>query len=149
MTAGRSLFQACDDIITKHNMLVYWKKVRGHSQQPGQDKDYNDQTDALAKAGTLHGDPWTFEPLPPSPSFSVITCHQHATAMQNPASSQISISKMASWYIPLMNLLRPSWWPLSAKGWSCSCMLTMHHVSLGLNSRIDPLHPLCPKRGFP
>lgn len=61
------------------NTTCYWKKFRGHSWQPGQDN--SDQTDALAKAGALHGDPWTFEPLPPSPSVSVITCHQHARAV--------------------------------------------------------------------
>ena len=92
----QDLFQACDDIVTKHDMLVYWKKVRGHSRQPGQDKDYNDQTDALAKAGALHGDPWTFKPLPTSPCVSVITRHQHTQAVQNPASSQISISPQIS-----------------------------------------------------
>ncbi|KAL1258950.1 hypothetical protein QQF64_009527 [Cirrhinus molitorella] len=46
------LFRACDTITREHDMLVYWKKVKGYSRQPGQDKDFNDQTDALAKAGT-------------------------------------------------------------------------------------------------
>ncbi len=49
----QELFQASDAIVSKHDMIVYWKKVRGHSRQPGQDKDLNDQTDALAKAGAL------------------------------------------------------------------------------------------------
>ncbi|XP_016393595.1 ribonuclease H-like, partial [Sinocyclocheilus rhinocerous] len=48
------LFQACDDITCEHDMIVYWKKVKGHSKQPGPDKDLNDQMDALAKAGALH-----------------------------------------------------------------------------------------------
>lgn len=89
----QDLFQACNDIVTKHDMLIYWKKFCGHSWQPGQDKDYSDQTDALAKAGVLHGDPWSFEP---SPSVSVITRHQHARAVQNLASSQVSISPQIS-----------------------------------------------------
>ncbi len=49
----QELFQASDAIVSEHDMIVYWKKVRGHSRQPGQDKDLNDQTDALAKAGAL------------------------------------------------------------------------------------------------
>ncbi len=48
-------------------MIIFWKKVRGHSCQPGQDKDLNDQTDALAKAGALYGESWTFHALPPNP----------------------------------------------------------------------------------
>ncbi len=61
----QELFQASDAIVTEHDMVVYWKKVRGHSRQPGQDKDLNDQTDALAKAGALQGESWTFHALPP------------------------------------------------------------------------------------
>ncbi|KAL0159214.1 hypothetical protein M9458_042939, partial [Cirrhinus mrigala] len=53
------LFQTCDDIASKHDMIIYWKKVKGHSKQPGTDKDLNDQTDALAKTGTLHGELWS------------------------------------------------------------------------------------------
>ncbi len=45
----QELFQASDAIITEHDMIVNWKKVRGHSRQPGQDKDLNDQTDASPK----------------------------------------------------------------------------------------------------
>ncbi len=66
----QELFQAGDAIVTEHDIIVYWKKVRGHSHQPGQDKDFNDQTDALAKAGALHGESWTFQALPPSQPFS-------------------------------------------------------------------------------
>ncbi|KAL1274380.1 hypothetical protein QQF64_027194 [Cirrhinus molitorella] len=64
----QDLFQACDAIVTENDIIVYWKKVRGHSRQPGQDKGLNDQTDALAKAGALHGDTWTFSTPPPNPS---------------------------------------------------------------------------------
>ncbi len=85
-------FQASDAIITEHDMIVYWKKVRGHSRQPGQDKDLNDQTDALAKAGALHGESWTFHALPPNPSVAAVTCRQHATGAHTPASSHIALS---------------------------------------------------------
>ncbi len=88
----QELFQAGDAIVTEHDIIVYWKKVRGHSRQPGQDKDFNDQTDALAKAGALHGESWTFQALPPNPSVAAITCRQHATGVQNPTSSHIAIS---------------------------------------------------------
>ncbi len=73
-------------------MIVYWKKVRGHSRQPGQDKDLNDQTDALAKAGELHGESWTFHALPPNPLVAAETCRQHATGVHTPAPSHIAIS---------------------------------------------------------
>ncbi len=88
----QELFQAGDAIVTEHDIIVYWKKVRGHSRQPGQDKDFNDQTDALAKAGALHGESWTFQALPPNPSVAAITRRQHATGVQNPTSSHIAIS---------------------------------------------------------
>ncbi len=58
--------------------------VWGHSRQPGQDKDFNEQTDALAKAGTLHGESWTFHVLPPNPSVAAVTCRQHATGPHTP-----------------------------------------------------------------
>ncbi len=73
-------------------MIVYWKKVRGYSRQPGQDKDLNDQTDALAKAGALHGESWTFHALPPNSSVAAVTRRQHATGVHTPASSHIAIS---------------------------------------------------------
>ncbi len=88
----QELFQAGDAIVTEHDIIVYWKKVRGHSRQPGQDKDFNDQTDALAKAGALHGESWIFQALPPNPSVAAITRRQHATGVQTPTSSHIAIS---------------------------------------------------------
>ncbi len=88
----QELFQAGYSIVTEHDIIVYWKKVRGHSRQPGQDKDFNDQTDALAKAGALHGESWTFQALPPNPSVAAITRRQHATGVQTPTSSHIAIS---------------------------------------------------------
>ncbi|RXN22489.1 ribonuclease H-like protein [Labeo rohita] len=68
------LFQICDDLTSKHNMIIYWKKVKGHSKQPGTDKDLNDQTDALAKAGALHGELWSPPTHPPTPNVAAITC---------------------------------------------------------------------------
>ncbi len=88
----QELFQAGDAIVTEHDIIVYWKKVRGHSRQPGQDKDFNDQTDALAKAGALHGESWTFQALPPNPSVAAITRRQHAIGVQTTTSSHIAIS---------------------------------------------------------
>ncbi len=70
----------------------YWKKVRGHSRQPGQDKDLNDQTDALAKAGALHGESWTFHALPPNPSVAAVNRRLQATGAHTPSSSYIALS---------------------------------------------------------
>ncbi len=52
----------------------------------------NDQTDALTKAGALHGESWTFHALPPNPSVATVTHRQHATGVHTPASSHIAIS---------------------------------------------------------
>ncbi len=73
-------------------MIIYWKKVRGLSRQPGQDKDLNDETDALAKAGALHGESWKFHAHPPNPSVAAVTRRQHATGAHTPATSHISLS---------------------------------------------------------
>ncbi len=88
----QELFQASDAIVTEHDIIIYWKKVRGHSRQPGQDKDLNDQTNDLAKAGALHGESWTFHALPTNPSVAAATRRQHATGTQTPASFHISLS---------------------------------------------------------
>lgn len=45
-----------------HDMVVYWKKVQGHSRVPGQDKQLSDQADALAKQSAVNATPWTFSP---------------------------------------------------------------------------------------
>lgn len=37
----KDLLLACDNVVTDHNMHVYWKKVCGHSKLPGPDKLYN------------------------------------------------------------------------------------------------------------
>ncbi len=62
----QELFQAGDAIVTEHDIIVYWKKVRGHSRQPGQDKDFNDQTDALAKQVHYTESPGHFKPSLPT-----------------------------------------------------------------------------------
>ncbi|KAL1248878.1 hypothetical protein QQF64_022196 [Cirrhinus molitorella] len=85
------LFHACEAITREHNMLVYWKKVKGHSWQPGRDKDFNDQTDALPKAGALHGDPWSPPPQPTAPSVVAITCSRPLATSTEPASQAVSL----------------------------------------------------------
>ncbi len=83
----------------------YWKKVRGHSRQPGQDKDLNDQTDALAKVGALQGESWIFHALPPNPTVAAVTRHQTATGVHTPAPSHISLSPQfaADYLLTLQN----------------------------------------------
>ncbi|XP_067430214.1 protein NYNRIN-like isoform X2 [Thunnus thynnus] len=54
------LFLACDRLVIDHGMTVYWKKVKGHSQISGPDKDGNDEADRLAKLGAEQGTPWEF-----------------------------------------------------------------------------------------
>ncbi|KAL1277259.1 hypothetical protein QQF64_023932 [Cirrhinus molitorella] len=92
----QDLFQACDAIVTENDIIVYWKKVRGHSRQPGQDKDLNDQIDALAKAGALHGDTWTFRTPPPNPSVMAITRRQQNVSIHNPTTSHTDLSPQFS-----------------------------------------------------
>ncbi len=60
----QELFQVSDTIVTEHDMIVYWKKVRGH--KPGQDKDLNDQTDALTKQVHYMESPGHFMPSHPT-----------------------------------------------------------------------------------
>ncbi len=76
----RCLNQACDRIT-----------YTGDHQSP-----WNDQTDALAKAGALHGESWTCHALPPNPSVAAVTRRQHATGTHTPAPSHIAISPQFS-----------------------------------------------------
>ncbi len=55
------LFLACDQLVTDKGMTAYWKKVKGHSQITGPDKDGNDEADRLAKLGAEQGTPWEFQ----------------------------------------------------------------------------------------
>ncbi len=73
-------------------MIVYWEK--SHSRQPGQDKDLNYQTNALAKADALHGESWKFHALPPSPSVAAVTCRQHATGAHTPPTLPYHLSSL-------------------------------------------------------
>jgi ribonuclease HI len=43
---NKELILACDDLITKHDIQVYWEKVKGHSKSPGCDKLGNDHATA-------------------------------------------------------------------------------------------------------
>ncbi|MEQ2218349.1 hypothetical protein XENOCAPTIV_001974, partial [Xenoophorus captivus] len=42
------LFLACDHLTTEQGMVVYWKKVKGHSRTLGPDKYGNYEADRLA-----------------------------------------------------------------------------------------------------
>ncbi|KAL1270904.1 hypothetical protein QQF64_029920 [Cirrhinus molitorella] len=86
------LFQACDNITTKHDMTIYWKKVKGHSKQPGTDKDLNDQTDALAKTGALHGELWSPPDHPPTLNVTAITRTKRTQPITPPASQTLALA---------------------------------------------------------
>ena len=58
--AHQGMIEECVRLCDNHNMQVYWKKVKGHSREPGPDKEYNDRADELAKGGALGGVPWEF-----------------------------------------------------------------------------------------
>uniref|UniRef100_A0A8P4K5A8 ribonuclease H n=1 Tax=Dicentrarchus labrax TaxID=13489 RepID=A0A8P4K5A8_DICLA len=92
----KELFMASDGLVDTHNMQVYWKKVRGHSRVPGQDKVLNDLTDTLAKQGALDGTLWQFDleslPSPPNPVVHVVTRTQAATATPDGPPNQATIS---------------------------------------------------------
>ena len=55
------LFLTCDKLVSDRGMRVYWRKVKGHSQVPGPDRDGNDEADHLAKSGTLGGISWQYQ----------------------------------------------------------------------------------------
>ncbi|RXN14959.1 NYNRIN-like protein [Labeo rohita] len=90
------LFQICDDLTSKHDMIIYWKKVKGHSKQPGTDKDLNDQTDALAKAGALHGELWTPPTHPPTPNVAAITRSKRTVPTTVPTSQPLMLAPQIS-----------------------------------------------------
>lgn len=58
-------------------MTVYWRKVKGHSQISGGDKEGNDEADRLAKLGASQGTPWQFQeewlPVPHTHAVKAIT----------------------------------------------------------------------------
>uniref|UniRef100_W5MUW6 Gypsy retrotransposon integrase-like protein 1 n=1 Tax=Lepisosteus oculatus TaxID=7918 RepID=W5MUW6_LEPOC len=58
---NKESFLASDKLTTKTGMMVYWRKVKGHSQVKGPVKDGNDEADRLAKSGALEGEPWQFQ----------------------------------------------------------------------------------------
>uniref|UniRef100_A0A3B3RHH0 ribonuclease H n=1 Tax=Paramormyrops kingsleyae TaxID=1676925 RepID=A0A3B3RHH0_9TELE len=88
----QDLLQACDVLITAQNMNIYWKKVCGHSRLPELDKMYNNHTDALAKAGALHGDC----PLPPTHAVQVVTCSHSRAPTSMPEASLLELSLQVS-----------------------------------------------------
>ncbi len=79
------------------HLAVYAVSTQPATESPtqvtiGAQSPSNDQTDALAKAGALHGESWTIHALPPNPSVAAVTRRQHATGAHTPASSDIAIS---------------------------------------------------------
>ncbi|MEQ2198779.1 hypothetical protein XENOCAPTIV_018217, partial [Xenoophorus captivus] len=85
------LFLACDHLTTEQGMVVYWKKVKGHSRTMGPDKDGNDEADRLARLGAESGIPWSFlkEWLPPSHTHAVcaVSWRQTKERREDPQSS--------------------------------------------------------------
>ncbi|KAG1941678.1 retrotransposable element [Pimephales promelas] len=87
----QNLFQACDNLTRQHDMIVYWKKVKGHSKQPGLDKDLNDRTDGLAKAGALHGTPWAPPAQPQTFDVAVLTRSKRTFPAALPTSQPLTL----------------------------------------------------------
>ncbi|MEQ2185325.1 hypothetical protein GOODEAATRI_017051 [Goodea atripinnis] len=85
------LFLACDHLTTEQGMVVYWKKVKGHSRTLGPDKDGNDEADRLARLGAESGTPWSFQKewLPPFHTHAVcaVTRWQTKERREDPQSS--------------------------------------------------------------
>ncbi|MEQ2183056.1 hypothetical protein GOODEAATRI_028703, partial [Goodea atripinnis] len=67
------LFLPCDHLTTEQGMVVYWKKVKGHSWTVGPDKDGNDEANCLARLGAESGTLLGFQKewLPPSQTYAV------------------------------------------------------------------------------
>uniref|UniRef100_A0AAV2MDY7 ribonuclease H n=2 Tax=Knipowitschia caucasica TaxID=637954 RepID=A0AAV2MDY7_KNICA len=87
----RQLFMSCDKIVTEHDMQIYWKKVRGHSREPGMDKELNDMADSLAKQGAKNGAEWQFQeqrqetPTPEQPAPTICAITRANAARTDPA----------------------------------------------------------------
>ena len=58
-----NIISAIELLTNKSCMDVYWKKVKGHSQMNGHDKDGNDYADSLAKDGAKNGLEWELDPV--------------------------------------------------------------------------------------
>ncbi len=87
----------CSELMDDTHLAVYAVSNQPATESPtqvtiGAQSPSNDQIDALAKAGTLHGESWTFHALPPNPSVAAVTRRQHATGTHTPASFHIAIS---------------------------------------------------------
>ncbi len=68
------------------HLAVYTVSTQPVTESPtqvtiGAPSPSNGQTDALVKAGALHGESWTFQALPPNPSVAAVTRRQHAAYM--------------------------------------------------------------------
>ena len=82
------LFLTCDQLVTDKGLIVYWKKVKGHSQVAGPDRDGNDEADRLAKLGADEGVHWELQggrlPGPQTCVVNAITRRQARERQQNP-----------------------------------------------------------------
>ncbi|XP_076852167.1 protein NYNRIN-like [Brachyhypopomus gauderio] len=89
------LFLACDKLVSDHGMSIYWKKVKGHSQVPGPDKDGNDEADRLAKTGAMSGNPWQFSeewlPQVEAGAVNVVTRRQAREETERSASKDVVV----------------------------------------------------------
>lgn len=53
-----TIISTIESLVTQSQIDVYWKKVKGHSQEVGQDKEGNDHANSLAKEGAINGQKW-------------------------------------------------------------------------------------------
>ncbi|XP_052413554.1 uncharacterized protein LOC127958674 [Carassius gibelio] len=90
------LFQQCDNITKTHNVIVYWKKVTGHSKLPSLDKDFKDHTDTLAKTGTLNNILWSLTTHPPTFKVEVITHSIRTLLAKLPTSESLTLAPLST-----------------------------------------------------
>lgn len=90
------IFLACDKLVSEQGMTVYWKKVKGHSQIPGPDKEGNDKADLFAKQGAVNGVSWEFNnqwlPVTQTPSVNAVTRRQ-ASAVPATESTTVRLGR--------------------------------------------------------
>ncbi|XP_059392893.1 uncharacterized protein LOC132125468 [Carassius carassius] len=90
------MFQQCDDITKTHNVTVYWKKVKGHPKLPSLDKDLKDQTDTLAKTGTLNNRLWSLPTHPPTFRVELITHSIRTLLAKLPTSETLTLAPLST-----------------------------------------------------
>ncbi|XP_044155432.1 uncharacterized protein LOC122942003 [Bufo gargarizans] len=55
--------QQSQNVPKPNSLIIYWKKVRGHSKYPGMDKEGNDLADSLAKQAAIDGEVFDVDDL--------------------------------------------------------------------------------------